>query len=77
MRAFFSALLFLIAICASAQLPLRLPSIISDHAVLQQNAEVKVWGWVRVREKLPLFAAGISQILCLPRLEPIATGKLQ
>lgn len=45
MRAFFSALLFLIAICASAQLPLRLPSIISDHAVLQQNAEVKVWGW--------------------------------
>ena len=31
--------------CASAQLPLLLPAILSDHAVLQQKAEVRVWGW--------------------------------
>lgn len=44
MRTFFVAFLLIIAVGASGQLPLRLPSILSDHAVLQQNAEVKVWG---------------------------------
>lgn len=28
-----------------AQIPFRLPSVISNHAVLQQSAEVKLWGW--------------------------------
>jgi sialate O-acetylesterase len=28
-----------------AQLPFRLPAIISNHAVLQQSSEVKLWGW--------------------------------
>jgi len=45
MRAFFISFLLLIAVCANGQLPLRLPSILSNHAVLQQNAKVKVWGW--------------------------------
>jgi Domain of unknown function (DUF303). len=27
------------------QLPLRLPSILSNHAVLQQSSTVKLWGW--------------------------------
>ena len=45
MRILIVYFLLLIAVCASGQLPLRLPSILSDHAVLQQNAEVKVWGW--------------------------------
>jgi len=26
-------------------IPIRLPNIISDHAVLQQSSEVSVWGW--------------------------------
>ncbi len=30
---------------SSAQIPFRLPSVISNHAVLQQSAEVKLWGW--------------------------------
>lgn len=30
----------------SAQTPeFALPSIISDHAVMQRNSEVKLWGW--------------------------------
>lgn len=37
--------LLFIAGYASGQLPLRLPSILSDHAVMQQDASVKVWGW--------------------------------
>jgi sialate O-acetylesterase len=39
-------LLLLVAVLkGNAQLPLRLPSIISNHAVLQQASEVKLWGW--------------------------------
>ncbi len=45
MRTLIISLLILTTVCASGQLPLRLPSILSDHAVLQQKAQVKVWGW--------------------------------
>lgn len=45
MRTLFVSFLLLMAVCSSGQLPLRLPSILGDHAVLQQNSEVKVWGW--------------------------------
>ena len=38
-------LLFFIAVKAASQLPLRLPSVIGNHAVLQQSADVKLWGW--------------------------------
>jgi len=27
------------------QLPLRLPSVIGNHAVLQQSSDIKLWGW--------------------------------
>jgi sialate O-acetylesterase len=39
--------LFLIfsALHVAAQPPLRLPSIIGNHAVLQQSSSVKLWGW--------------------------------
>lgn len=37
--------LFLVAVKVYAQIPLRLPSVISNHAVLQQSADVKLWGW--------------------------------
>ena len=45
MRTLFISFLLMSSVWASAQLPLRLPSILSDHAVLQQNGEVRVWGW--------------------------------
>ena len=28
-----------------AQIPFRLPAIFSNHAVLQQSSEIKIWGW--------------------------------
>jgi sialate O-acetylesterase len=37
-------LLLLGTLQANAQLALRLPSILSDHAVLQQSSDVKLWG---------------------------------
>jgi sialate O-acetylesterase len=42
---FLLSFLCCIALFASAQPALRLPAIYSDHAVLQQNSDVKVWGW--------------------------------
>jgi len=36
-----------ISLVATAQWSLRLPSIISNHAVLQQSTEVKLWGWAQ------------------------------
>lgn len=43
--AFFCFFCLFIAVCAQAQPPLRLPAIISNHAVLQQNTSVRLWGW--------------------------------
>ncbi len=45
MRKVLIILLLLPAFPGWAQLVLRLPSILSDHAVLQQNADVRLWGW--------------------------------
>ena len=40
----FLLLFILSANILSAQLPLKLPDILSDHAVLQKNASIKLWG---------------------------------
>jgi len=37
--------LWCVALCGHAQPALRLPSIIGNHAVLQQSSSVKLWGW--------------------------------
>jgi sialate O-acetylesterase len=37
--------LWCIALCVQAQPALRLPSVIGNHAVLQQSSPVKLWGW--------------------------------
>lgn len=45
-------LLLLISCIVSAQV--RLPAIIGDHMVLQQNTTAKLWGWCNVGEKIKL-----------------------
>ena len=46
MRIFFVSFLLAITLQVNAQSEeFRLPSVISDHAVLQQSASVKLWGW--------------------------------
>jgi sialate O-acetylesterase len=35
----------------------RLPSVISDNMVLQQNSEVNIWGWAKPKEKIYLKAS--------------------
>lgn len=51
-RFFFILLLCIFFIPALADV--RLPAIISDHMVLQQNSTVKIWGWSDVRENIKL-----------------------
>ena len=36
------------------QAAIRLPSIIGSHMVLQQNSEVKLWGWCSPAEKITI-----------------------
>src|SRR5680860_508894 len=37
-----------------AQSSLRLPDILSDHMLLQQDSEVKFWGWANPRTKIDI-----------------------
>ncbi|MEI9946475.1 MAG: hypothetical protein WDN26_19920 [Chitinophagaceae bacterium] len=45
---------FFLFISLSALAEVRLPAILGDHMVLQQNAMVKLWGWSEVRESIKI-----------------------
>lgn len=48
--------LLLLSVKAMAQYPLlRLPAIYSDHAILQQDSEIKIWGWSSPRTKVKVI----------------------
>ncbi|MEP6950972.1 MAG: sialate O-acetylesterase [Ginsengibacter sp.] len=47
-------LLFTTCIYLEVQADVRLPAIIGSHMVLQQNSEVKVWGWSDPGEKIKI-----------------------
>lgn len=38
-------------------MPIKLPSIISDHAVLQQGEDVKLWGWGPATKKIKIVGS--------------------
>ena len=46
-----------ISITASAQWAFRLPAIISNHAVFQQSADVKLWGWGQSGSTVKIIAS--------------------
>jgi len=48
----FSILMFILSLVAVAQDNLRLPAIISNHAVLQQLSDVRLWGWASSSVKI-------------------------
>lgn len=57
-KTIFSYLLFVISIVAQAQL--RLPKLISNGMILQRNANLKIWGWAKPKEKITLKFKGKS-----------------
>ncbi|MFZ5829150.1 MAG: sialate O-acetylesterase [Planctomycetota bacterium] len=54
----FLVLIVLVASAGLAQAEVRLPSIFSDHMVLQQDMPVPVWGWADPGEKVTVEIAG-------------------
>lgn len=47
-----------LALCSSARADVRLPSIFSDHMVLQRNVPLPVWGWADPGEQVTVSIAG-------------------
>lgn len=52
------SLAVLLGLSGTASANVRLPSIFSDHAVLQQGVAVPVWGWADPGEEVTVSAAG-------------------
>ena len=44
----------LLLIGLSAFADIRMPAVLSDHMVLQENSTVKIWGWCDIRENIKL-----------------------
>ena len=45
MRKLFFSTLALLAVMSDADAKVRLPHLISDGMVIQQNSDVRLWGW--------------------------------
>ena len=56
MRKNILSLLIFLSFYISSLATIRLPAIIGDHMVLQQNSTVKIWGWCDAAEKIKLKA---------------------
>ncbi len=55
------AVLFLIGPCVPLFADVRLPAVIGDHMVLQQDKPVAIWGWAAGGEKVTVGLAGVSK----------------
>jgi len=47
-------LLFIAMLSTNAFAQIRLPRLITDHMVLQQQTSVKLWGWAKPGEKITM-----------------------
>ena len=55
-------ILLLAAFAATASAELRLPSVFSDHMVLQQGIPVKVWGWASPEAEVSVKAGAAEAV---------------
>jgi sialate O-acetylesterase len=58
---FFTLFCFLLLIPSFVFAQLRLPSFFSDHMVLQQKSQVKIWGWCNMTHMVSLKASWLDQ----------------
>jgi sialate O-acetylesterase len=56
-----TALLLLLALAVPVRADVRLPSVISDHMVLQRDMAVPLWGWADPGEEVRVSIAGQTQ----------------
>lgn len=64
---FFGVLLLTLCVSLSAHSQVVLPSVFSDHMVLQRNAEVNLWGWGQRGSQLmiiPSWSADTIKLTC-------------
>ena len=54
-------LIFFLLLSTAAQAQLRLAKIFTDHAVLQRQKPIAVWGWATAKDKVTVTLAGQSQ----------------
>jgi len=73
---------FLVLNTADARAEVRLPAIFSDHAVLQRDAKVPVWGWADPGEQVAVVIAGQTHTTTADEngkwrvtLEPLSAGE--
>lgn len=59
-KLFYSLMVILFAVCLNANGAVRLPALIGNNMVLQQNAEIKVWGWADAGEKVSVSTGWLS-----------------
>lgn len=50
-------LILMMVWCLSAQAKVTLPSIFSDGMVLEQNSDIKIWGWAKPKEPVKVTAS--------------------
>jgi sialate O-acetylesterase len=50
----------LLAHCFSVNATVKLPALIGNNMVLQQNADIKVWGWADAGEKVVIHASWLT-----------------
>lgn len=81
MVAFASVLVCVSLLVTSAQADVRLPKVIGDHMVLQQDASVPIWGWADADEKVTVTlgnakatATACSKGMWKIKLDPMKAG---
>jgi sialate O-acetylesterase len=62
-------ILLLLLITVGVHANIKLPSVIADHMVLQQNTKIQIWGWADAGERITVKAGWSKQVLS------ITTGK--
>ena len=57
MKKIVTSIIFLFLICNVISAKVKLPSVLSDKMVLQQNTVVKIWGWANSGENISVFTS--------------------
>ena len=63
MRPNFSLLIALVGLSATASASISLPTLFTDHMVLQRETEVRIWGWGKPREVVKITTTWSSDTL--------------
>ena len=58
-----TVLILSIFIAISVRANVKLPSILSDNMILQQNTDVKLWGWADAGEKITIKTSWLRQVV--------------